>query len=160
MRKLAGKLNSNESFRPNQHFQVDLTLVRPMGTGSGRVKDLSSGRMGVPMSRNLKTSIVEIRNQDESCCARAIVTLKARAEWEIVKRKVKVEAADTRCASHTKERNAPEQPGALSRIPPKSYYDPDGMKTKDKAAFEKWYDEQVNRGELFGEAADTRWSNS
>ena len=45
----------------------------------------------VPMSRQVKTSIVEIRNSDELCCARAIVTLKAWAELEIVKRKVKVE---------------------------------------------------------------------
>ena len=41
MRKLAGKLNSNQSFHPDQGFQLDLTLVRPMGRGSGREKDLS-----------------------------------------------------------------------------------------------------------------------
>ena len=89
MHKLAGKLNSNQSFHPDQGFQLDLTLVRAMGTGSGREKDLSPGRMGYHMSRKIKNSIICIRNSDELCCARAIVTLKARAEWKIVERKVK-----------------------------------------------------------------------
>ena len=89
MHKLAGKLNSNQSFHPDQGFQLDLTLVRPMGTGSGREQDLSPGRMGYAMSRKIKNSIIWIRNSDELCCARAIVTLKARAECKIVERKVK-----------------------------------------------------------------------
>ena len=89
MHKLAGKLNSNQSFHPDQGFQLDLTLVRPMGTGSGREKELSPGRMGYVMSRKLKQAIIPIINSDELCCARAIVTLKARAELEIVKKKVK-----------------------------------------------------------------------
>ena len=91
MHKLAGKLNSNQSFHPDQGFQVDLTLVRPMGTGTGRDKNLSPGRMGYTLSRKLKHSIIPILNSDELCCARSIVTLKARAEWEIMKKKVKVE---------------------------------------------------------------------
>ena len=87
MRKLAGKLNSNESFHPEDGFQLDLTLLRPMGTGSGHGKRLNPGRMGVAMSRNLKTSIVEIRNSDELCCARAIVTMKALAECKAAEKK-------------------------------------------------------------------------
>ena len=89
MRKLAGKLNSNESFHPEDGFQLDLTLLRPMGTGSGHGKRLNPGRMGYQMSREVKKSIVEIRNQDELCCARAIVTMKARADWKVAERKVK-----------------------------------------------------------------------
>ena len=91
MHKLAGKLNSNQSFHPDQGFQMDLTLVRPMGAGSGRDKYFSPGRMGYTMSRQLKKSILPIVNSDELCCARALVTLKARAEWDIMKKKVKVE---------------------------------------------------------------------
>ena len=87
MRKLAGKLNSNESFHPEDGFQLDITLLRPMGTGSGHGKRLNPGRMGVAMSRNVKKSIVEIRNQDELCCARAIVTMKALAEWKAAKKR-------------------------------------------------------------------------
>ena len=91
MHKLAGKLNSNQSFQPDQGFQIDLTLVRPMGAGSGRDKTLSPGRMGYTMSRHLKKSIIPIVNSDELCCARALVTLKARAEWKMVEKRVKVE---------------------------------------------------------------------
>ena len=91
LRKLAGKLNSNQSYHPDQNFQMDLTLVRPMGTGSGRDKNLPPGRMGYTLSRQMKKSILPIVNSDELCCARALVTLKARAEWDIMKKKVKVE---------------------------------------------------------------------
>ena len=91
MRKLAGKLNSNESFHPEDGFQLDLTLLRPMGQGSGHGKRLNPGRMGYQMSRNVKHSIVEIKNKDELCCARAIVTMKARADWKVMERKVQEE---------------------------------------------------------------------
>ena len=62
---IAGKLNSNESFNPEDGFQLDLTLLRPMGTGSGHGKRLNPGRMGVAMSRQLKKSIIPILNSDE-----------------------------------------------------------------------------------------------
>ena len=91
MHKLAGKLNSNQSFQPNQGFQIDLTLVRPMGAGTGRDKKLSPGRLGYTMSRRMKTSIIPILNSDELCCARAIVTLKARVEWKLAEQKVQEE---------------------------------------------------------------------
>ena len=45
--------------------------------------------------------------------------------------------------------NTPENQAYVGSIPPKQYYDPEGMKTKDKETFEKWYDEQVNRGEMY-----------
>ena len=91
MHKLAGKLNSNEAFHPEDGFQLDLTLVRPMGQGSGHGKRLNPGRMGYQMSREMKKSIVEIHNKDELCCARAIVTMKARAEWKVIEKKVQEE---------------------------------------------------------------------
>ena len=47
---LAGKLNSNEEVHPEDGFQLDLTLLRPMGSGSGHGKRLNPGRMGVAMS--------------------------------------------------------------------------------------------------------------
>ena len=91
MRKLAGKLNSNESFHPEDGFQLDLTLLRPMGQGSGHGKRFNPGRMGYQMSREVKHSIVEIHKKDELCCARAIVTMKARADWKVMERKVQEE---------------------------------------------------------------------
>ena len=91
MWKLANKLNSNEAFNPDDGFQLDLTLVRPMGTGSGNDKKLNPRRMGYQMSREVKHSIVEIKNKDDLCCARAIVTMKARADWKVMERKVQEE---------------------------------------------------------------------
>ena len=58
-RKLAGKLNSNEAFHPDQGFQLDLTLVHPMGQGSGNDRQLNPGRMGYTMSRLVKNSIMK-----------------------------------------------------------------------------------------------------
>ena len=87
MRKIAGKLNSNESFHPEEGFRLDLTLLRPMGTGSGHGKRLNPGRMGVAMSRQVKKSIVKIRNSDDLCCARALVTMKALAEYKVAEKK-------------------------------------------------------------------------
>ena len=95
MRKIAGKLNSNESFHPEDGFQLDLTLLRPMGSGSGHGKRLNPGRMGVAMSRQVKTSIVEIRNQDELCCARAIITMKALAKYKAAEKKRTLEEEKT-----------------------------------------------------------------
>ena len=34
-------------------------------------------------------------------------------------------------------------------IPPREYYDPDGMSRKKKAEFEKWYHQQVTRNHVF-----------
>ena len=36
--KLAGKLNSNESFKPSEGFSVDVVFVRMPGKGNGRKK--------------------------------------------------------------------------------------------------------------------------
>ena len=38
--------------------------------------------------------------------------------------------------------NTPENQAYVGSIPPKQYYDPEGMKTKDKEAFEEWHDKQ------------------
>ena len=38
LQKLAGKLNSNESFNPSKGFQVDVVFVRMPGKGKGRKK--------------------------------------------------------------------------------------------------------------------------
>ena len=91
LRKLAGKLNSNEAFHADQGFTLDLTLVRPMGTGRGRNKELRPGRMPYALSRSVKQSIVPIHNNDELCCARAIVTMRARLEWELMKKQIQEE---------------------------------------------------------------------
>jgi len=91
MQKLAGKLNSNEAFSPDQGFQLDLTLVRSLNPGSGHEKRLNPGRTGYKVSRETKKSLIKIKNKDELCCARAIVTMQARSEWKVVEKRRKEE---------------------------------------------------------------------
>ena len=72
---LAGKLNSNEEFHPDRGLQVDVVLVRMPTPGSGRKKYVGLRAFDVDSKR--KRSIIRIQNNDELCCARAIVTMRA-----------------------------------------------------------------------------------
>lgn len=82
LQSLADKLNSNEEFEPDDTFSVELTVVRTPGRGGGGGRN-KAGRLGKQtIGRLLKTkrSIIEIKNKDKLCCARAIVTMKALAD--------------------------------------------------------------------------------
>lgn len=84
LQSLADKLNSNEEFEPDDTFSVELTVVRTPGRGGGGGRN-KAGRLGKQtIGRLLKTkrSIIEIKNKDKLCCARAIVTMKALADAE------------------------------------------------------------------------------
>ena len=73
---LAGKLNSNEEFHPDQGFHVDVVLVR-MPTPGSRPRKWNVGERAWQKDSARKKSIIQIKNQDELCCARAIVTMRA-----------------------------------------------------------------------------------
>ena len=73
---LAGKLNSNEEFHPDRGFAVDVVLVR-MPTPGSRPRKYNVGARAWDKDSRRKHSIIYIKNQDELCCARAIVTVKA-----------------------------------------------------------------------------------
>jgi len=75
---LAAKLNSNEEFAPDESFTMETTFIHTPGPGSGngnRYKASNASIHGIT-----KKSIVTIQNDDELCCARAIVTMKAYAD--------------------------------------------------------------------------------
>ena len=74
---LAGKLNSNEEFHPDQGFHVEVVLVRMPTPGSGRGRKREVGFRGWEVDSKNKQSIIYIKNQDQLCCARAIVTTRA-----------------------------------------------------------------------------------
>ena len=76
LQKLAGKLNSNEAFNPSQSFSVDVVIVRMPGKGKGRKKN-NPGQRCLDKENKRKKCIIPINNQDDLCCARAIVTMKA-----------------------------------------------------------------------------------
>ena len=73
---LAGKLNSNEEFHPDRGLQIDVVLVRMPTPGSGR-KKYNVGLRAFDVDSKRKRSIIRIKNRDELCCARAIVTMRA-----------------------------------------------------------------------------------
>ena len=79
LQELAGKLNSNESFDPEQGFQVEVVFVRCPQPGSGRGKKRNTGRCCLDNENKKKRCIIPIKNNDDLCCARAIVTVRAHA---------------------------------------------------------------------------------
>ena len=93
---LANKLNSNEAFNPDRGFQVDVVFVSMPGPGSGHAKKYNPGRMCLDRENKKKRCIITINNNDELCCARAIVTMRAYChrqegvdgfrQWENLKR--------------------------------------------------------------------------
>jgi len=75
LQSLAAKLNSNEEFTPDDAFTMETTFIRTPGPGRGhgkRYKPSCAAVRGI-----VKRSRVTIKNKDNLCCARAIVTMKA-----------------------------------------------------------------------------------
>ena len=75
LQALSSRLNSNQAFEADDSFTVETTFIRTPAPGSGngkRYKPSSAAVRGI-----VKTSRVSIKNRDELCCARAIVTMKA-----------------------------------------------------------------------------------
>ena len=83
-------LNSNKQFEMDDSFQLSFTHVRVPPTGSGHKHKLKPSH-----SAKKKLSVLLI-NGDELCCARAIVTAKARLDqhpnWDGFKRGRRIQA--------------------------------------------------------------------
>jgi len=72
---LAAKLNSNEEFSPDDTFNMETTFIRTPSPGCGHGKRYKPSTVAI---RGIaKTSRVTIKNDNDLCCARAIVTMKA-----------------------------------------------------------------------------------
>ena len=80
LNRLSRALNSNEQFEMDDSFQMRITHVQrpPQGTGSKR--RLKPGHQTLALLKPKKKSIVQIRNTDDLCCARALVTAKAKVD--------------------------------------------------------------------------------
>ena len=78
---LAAKLNSNESFSPNQSFQVDVVFIKTPQRGRGK-KYRNPGQRCLDNENKKKRCIIPIRNEDELCCPRAIATMIAHCRRE------------------------------------------------------------------------------
>lgn len=74
---LTSILNSNESFVMDDTFQLSFTLVQPPSRGTGHKRKLKPGYRSSRRFAAFKQSIITIQNDDDLCCARAIVVAKA-----------------------------------------------------------------------------------
>ena len=81
LNRLSRALNSNEQFEMDDSFQMSITQVRhaPQG-GAGGKRQLRPGHQTLALLKPKKKSIVQIRNTDVLCCARALVTAKAKVD--------------------------------------------------------------------------------
>lgn len=78
LQSLASKLNSNEEFTPDETFTMETTFIHTPDPSRGngkRYKPSSAAIRGIT-----KRSRMTIKNKDDLCCAKAIVTMKARLD--------------------------------------------------------------------------------
>ena len=95
LNRLSRALNSNEQFEMDDSFQMRITHVQQPPQGRGSKRRLKPGHQTLALLKPKKKSIVQIRNTDDLCCARALVTAKAKvdncSQWELFKRGRKVQ---------------------------------------------------------------------
>ena len=78
--RLAQALNSNEQFEMDDSFQVSITQVHHAPQGTGRPRRGKPGHPTLQILTKTSKSVIRIQNDDELCCARALVTAKAKVD--------------------------------------------------------------------------------
>ena len=78
--RLGQALNSNEQFEMDDSFQLSITQVHHAPRGTGRKRSTKPGHPTHQALTAQKQSVIRIQNDDELCCARALVTAKARLD--------------------------------------------------------------------------------
>ena len=76
MQQISNMLNSNEQFRLDDSFSLHISHIRGPGRGTGNQR-IRKASMALDKLLDSKKSVIRIQNDDELCCARAIVTMKA-----------------------------------------------------------------------------------
>ena len=88
--RLAQALNSNEQFEMDDSFQVSITQVHHAPQGTGRPRSGKPGHPTMQLLTRQKRSVIRIQNDDELCCARALVVAKAHLDqhpkWESIRK--------------------------------------------------------------------------
>ena len=79
MQQISRMLNSNEQFRLDDSFSLHISHIQDLCQGAGNQR-IRKGTMALKKLLDLKKSVVKIKDEDELCCARAIVTMKALAD--------------------------------------------------------------------------------
>ena len=77
---LAQALNSNEQFEMDDSFQLSITQVHHAPQRSGSRRQNKPGHPTMQLLTSNKRSVIRIQNRDDLCCARALVTAKARVD--------------------------------------------------------------------------------
>ena len=80
LQQMSRMLNSNENFEMNDSFQLSFTHLRSAPRGSGKKRKWKPGHSHPQTHKHLKRSVITIKNNDDLCCARAIVTAKAKVD--------------------------------------------------------------------------------
>ena len=80
MQQISKILNSNENFAIDDSFHIEVSHIRDSGVGSGS-RGQRPGTQPIQQFLRNKKSVVRIENNDELCCARALVTAKAYRDW-------------------------------------------------------------------------------
>ena len=78
--RLAQALNSNEEFEMDDSFQLSITQVQHAPQGTGKPRRGKPGHPTIQLLTSQKRSVIRITNDDELCCARALVVAKARLD--------------------------------------------------------------------------------
>ena len=90
LNRLSRALNSNEQFEMDDSCQLSITQVYHANRGSGSKRQLKPGHCTLDLLKPKKRSIVQIQNADDLCCARALVTAKAKVDrhpqWESIRK--------------------------------------------------------------------------
>ena len=127
IQQLTNELNSSQNMDVSKDdFFAELTLVRTPFTG-GKYKKYNIKTLSFEDMLMKKRTIIAICNKDELCCARAIVTLKARLENDSQYNNLcKGLPIQTRLAKQLhQDANVPEVPvGLKNSIPFKPIWDP------------------------------------
>ena len=77
--RLAQALSSNEQFEMDDSFQLSITQVHHAPQGSGKhSRHLTPGNQFPKLFTQNKKTVIRIQNDDDRCCARALVTAKAK----------------------------------------------------------------------------------
>ena len=124
LQKLAGKLNSNQSFNHSEGFSVDVVFVKMPSKGKGRKKN-NAGQRCLDKENKRKQCIISINNTDALCFARAIVTMRAHChknegvdgfrKWDNLKRGYPVQQREAQ--ELHRQAGVPEGPCGLQEFP-------------------------------------------
>ena len=120
MQQISNMLNSNEQFRLDDSFSLHISHIRDPGRGAGNQR-IRKASMALDKLLDRKKSVIQIQNDDELCCARAIVTMKAycdlgsrHAEYDSLRRGKPLQGQQAQ-ALH-RDASVPEGPCGLPEL--------------------------------------------